>query len=127
MKIKNVILIGLLAFGIQQANAISIPTEYTNGINVEYKEDSLDFVSDSILTRGAVYVYENNNPKIVNFQYHSDTNTLKIKVENGDWDYINRYTDDTSLNYAIGSLIALKLVEKHIIPIGSELDKFYKW
>ena len=59
--------------------------------------------------------------------YFKNSNTLRVRVENGEWKYVNRYTDDDSLEFKYGSLIALKLAEKRIIPVGIQLDKFYNY
>lgn len=98
-----------------------------NNSQIIFDDQSMAYETKGDFTRGAVWTYENGTAKIVNFHYFKNSNTLRVRVENGEWTYVNRYTDDSSLEFKYGSLIALKLAEKRIIPVGIQLDKFYNY
>ena len=130
MRIKTLLAATILSIGsllvTPKADAtVFIDCKCTSGKQIIFDDLSLAYARTGDLVRGAVWVYENGIPKIVNFQYFKAPNTLRVKIDNGDWKYINRYTDDESIEYRYGSLIALKLAEKKIIPTGFPLDKFY--
>ena len=131
MRIKTLIATTLLSIGSlliapQTDASVFIDCKCASGKQIIFDDLSLAYAKTGDLVRGAVWVYENGIPKLVNFQYFKNPNNLRVKVDNGDWKYVNRYTDDESIEYAYGSLIALKLAEKNIIPTGLPLDKFYK-
>lgn len=132
MKLKTILATTLLAgslFGISY-NADASMVSYTQSrardiISVD--DVSLRYVNQGDITRGAVWIYVNGDAKILNFQYIRSTNTLRLRVQNEDWKYVNRYIDDSSIYYKYGSLLALKLAEKNVISFGIPLDKFYEF
>lgn len=131
MRIKTllattILLIGSLLLAPQADASVFIDCKCASGKQIVFDDLSLVYARAGDLVRGAVWVYENGIPKLVNFQYFKAPNNLRVKVDNGDWKYVNRYTDDESIEYVYGSLIALKLAEKKIIPTGFPLEKFYK-
>ena len=132
MKLKTILATTLLAgslFDISY-NADASMVSYTQSrardiISVD--DVSLRYVNQGDITRGAVWIYVNGDAKILNFQYIRSTNTLRLRVQNEDWKYVNRYIDDSSIYYKYGSLLALKLAEKNVISFGIPLDKFYEF
>lgn len=132
MKLKTLLAATLFSIGslivVPHADAMVLINYNTNNNSqIIFDDQSIAYETKGDLTRGAVWTYENGTAKIVNFHYFKNSNTLRVRVENGEWKYVNRYTDDDSLEFKYGSLIALKLAEKRIIPVGIQLDKFYNY
>lgn len=132
MKLKTILATTLLAgslFGISySADASMVSYTQSRARDIISVDDySLRYVNQGDITRGAVWIYVNGDAKILNFQYIRSTNTLRLRVQNEDWKYVNRYIDDSSIYYKYGSLLALKLAEKNVISFGIPLDKFYEF
>lgn len=135
MNFKSILLQILFIFGLvlnvgAYDNIYQIYDDGTYAQVATYDETSFTYhhLGNRDIVEGGVAVNENGVNKIVYFQYHPSYNNLWIKIGmDGEWKYVNRYTDDSSLEFKYGSLIALKLAEKRIIPVGIQLDKFYNY